>query len=403
MYYMCKMSGRIAPLVAVLSWFAVGVSPSAAEPAVTGIRIGEHVALTRFVVDITESVEYRIFVLPDPYRVVVDLPEVRWRLAPARGMQGGGLIDRFRFGMYRPGTSRVVLDVAAPVEVYRSFVLPPQGNSAYRFVIDLKATSRAAFLAAVRAARPLAGQPRPVPRPRAKSRSDDDQIVVVIDPGHGGIDPGTTSMHGRFEKDIVLAVGLELRRKLAATGRYKVVMTRTRDRFLRLRDRVKVARRAGADLFLSIHADAIAQDSVRGATVYTLSEQGSDAEADALAAKENKSDLIAGIDLKQHSDDVANILIDLAQRDTMNRSAQFVQQLLPALGKRVRLRTKPHRSAGFRILKAPDVPAALIELGYLSNASDERLLTSRDGQSLMAAAMAEAIDRYFKTIRSSRR
>ena len=400
---MCNMRGRIAPVAAVLTWLAVGVLPAAAEPAVTGIRIGEHVDLTRFVVDTTESVDYRIFVLPDPYRVVVDLPELRWRLAPARGMRGGGLIQRFRFGLYRPGTSRVVLDVAAPVEVYRSFVLAPQGNSGYRFVIDLKETSRSSFLAAVRAARPLAGQPTPVPRPQARAKTENDKIVVAIDPGHGGIDPGTISIHGRFEKDIVLAVGLALRAKLVASGRYKVAMTRSRDRFLQLRDRVKVARRAGADLFLSIHADAIAQGTVRGATVYTLSEQGSDAEADALAARENKSDVIAGVDLERHTDDVASILIDLAQRDTMNRSALFVQQLLPALGERVRLRTKPHRSAGFRILKAPDVPAALIEMGYHSNPSDERLLTSKDGQSLMAAAMAEAIDRYFKTIRSSRR
>ena len=400
---MFGMSKRVAPLGACLAWLLLIISPLAAAPEVTGVRIGEHVAMTRFVVDLTEAVKYRIFVLPDPYRVVVDLPNLRWRLAPVRGQQGGGLIQRFRYGLYQPGTSRLVLDVGAPVEIHRAFVLPPQGKFAYRFVIDLKRTSRAKFLAAAEMSRRMARQPRPPPRPQAPAKRKNGPPVIVIDPGHGGVDPGTISTRGLFEKDVVLAVGLALRRRLAATGRYKVVMTRTEDRFLRLKGRVKVARRAGADLFVSIHADAVAQRSVRGATVYTLSEQASDREAEALAAKENKSDVIAGVDLERHGDDVANILIDLAQRDSMNRSARFAEMLLPALAKRVGLRTKPHRSAGFRILKAPDVPAVLIEMGYLSNPNDERLLTSRDGQAQMARAIAEAIDRYIKTIQSTRR
>ena len=359
--------------------------------------------MTRFVIDLSESVEHSIFVLADPYRVVIDLPETEWRVSRAVANASAGLVQRYRFGLYRAGISRLVLDAAAPVQVHRAFVLPPQGNFAYRFVIDLKRTDRNSFLksagspvgklAAVRPAKPL---PKVPPR-------RPDRPVIVLDPGHGGVDPGTIGAGGTYEKTVVLKVAKEIRRRLTASGRYQVVMTRNRDVFVRLHARVKIAREADADLFLSIHADAINQRKVRGATVYTLSEKASDAEAGALAAKENKADVIAGVDLNVHNDDVANILIELAQRDTMNRSARFATILVPSLKKNVRVRAKPHRSAGFRVLKAPDVPSVLIELGYLSNRDDEKLLNSQAGRTAIAKAIAAAVSRYFEVVHSGNR
>jgi N-acetylmuramoyl-L-alanine amidase len=218
----------------------------------------------------------------------------------------------------------------------------------------------------------------------------------MIDPGHGGVDPGAMSRSGVWEKNIVLAFARELRRGLLATGQFRVLMTRDRDVFVRLRNRIAIARRAGADLFISVHADSIRNSRVRGTSVYTLSERASDKEADTLAHKENKSDLIAGVDLKKQSDDVVNILIDLAQRETMNESAVFARKLVNELGKTRKMLRNTHRFAGFAVLKAPDIPSVLVELGYLSNRSDERLLTNPKKRRSLARAMARAVQEYFE-------
>jgi N-acetylmuramoyl-L-alanine amidase len=192
-----------------------------------------------------------------------------------------------------------------------------------------------------------------------------------------------------------LAFSKELRRQLQATGKFEVRLTRARDVFLRLRDRIARARAVGADLFLSIHADSIRNPRVRGTSVYTLSERASDKEAASLARKENKSDLIAGLDLNEQSNEVANILIDLAQRETMNESTVFARQLVTEMAKVRRMLRNTHRFAGFAVLKAPDIPSVLIELGYLSNRSDEKLLRDRGHRRRMAAAITRAIGLYF--------
>lgn len=222
-----------------------------------------------------------------------------------------------------------------------------------------------------------------------------DKMLVMIDPGHGGIDPGAISPRGTWEKHIVLAHAKELRRQLRRTGRYRVRMTRERDVFIRLRDRIAIARKAGADLFVSLHADSIASPRVRGASVYTLSERASDKEAAALAAKENKSDLIAGVDLNERPDEVVNILIDLAQRETMNESAVFAKILVGELGKTRKMLRNTHRFAGFAVLKAPDIPSVLVELGYLSNRYDERLLRNPAKRTQMVSSIVLAVDKYF--------
>lgn len=385
--------------VAALCVLLAGLSTGFAKPVVTGVRTGEQAAMTRFVLDIDAPVEFRIFTLPDPYRVVIDLPEVEWRV-PARMNGASGVIKGLRFGLFSPGVSRVVLDVARPVEVNRAFLLPPQGAYSYRFVVDLAVIDEARFRQTARLATPPAAILRPALAADKLGRRPDGKRVVAIDPGHGGIDPGTIGASGVAEKTITLAIARELRRRLAATGRYHVVLTRERDIFVRLRDRVAKARKAGAELFLSLHADSIENRRLRGSSVYTLSEEASDAEAAALAAKENKADIIAGIDFQGVSEEVANILIDLAQREAKDSAARFANRVLvPALAKAGKVLRKSHRRAGFAVLKAPDVPSVLIEMGYLSNRQDEHTLTNAARRKKLIAAIAGAVDTYFKSLK----
>ncbi|EME67768.1 N-acetylmuramoyl-L-alanine amidase, partial [Paramagnetospirillum caucaseum] len=217
----------------------------------------------------------------------------------------------------------------------------------------------------------------------------------VIDPGHGGVDPGATGVSGTYEKHITLAMARELKTMLERNGRYRVHLTRDRDVFIRLRERIAIARAQGADLFLSLHADAVQNPQIRGLSVYTLSRTASDSEAQALAEKENKADLIAGIDLTHESVDVANILIDLAQRETMNRSAGFAAELVDEVGQEMDLLGNTHRFAGFAVLKAPDVPAVLVEMGYLSNESEEKLLRQPQYRARLAKSVVKAVERFF--------
>ena len=222
--------------------------------------------------------------------------------------------------------------------------------------------------------------------------------IIAVDAGHGGVDPGTIGYSKTYEKHVTLAMARELKKQLEATGRYKVVLTRDRDIFLRLRDRVKVARQAGADLFISVHADSIQNRKTRGLSVYTLSEKASDKEAAKLAAKENKADVIAGIDLTAESPDVTNILLDLAQRETMNQSARFAKELVGELRREVHLLPNTHRFAGFAVLKAPDMPSVLVEAGFLSNRQDERNLTTPQYRQKLAQAIVRGVDRHFTGI-----
>lgn len=390
----------VAAAAIAAAWYVV---PAAAAPQVTGVRVGVYPAKTRIVLDVSGAVKFSSFVLPKPYRVVIDMSEVTWS-PKLRNPPKGGLVTGMRFGLFKPGSSRVVLDSIGPVRVAKAFVIPPsKSNRAHRIVLDIARTSKAAFLMAYK---------RPDPRPVAKSappaqaslplpfkrkpKPADRKKLIVIDPGHGGVDPGAMSRSGVWEKHIVLAFAKDLRRGLLATGKFDVKLTRNRDVFIRLRNRIAIARRANADLFISVHADSIGNRKVRGTSVYTLSERASDKEAGALAQKENKSDLIAGVDLNEQSNDVVNILIDLAQRETMNESAVFARKLVDELGKTRRMLRNTHRFAGFAVLKAPDIPSVLVELGYLSNRSDERMLRNPQQRRRMASAMTRAIDAYFE-------
>lgn len=368
---------------------------NAKEPAlVLGTRLGEHPDRTRFVVELSDPVQVRVFTLTDPYRVVMDMPEVLWRMPDVVRPSGKGAVKSYRYGLFRKGNSRFVIDLNKPVRVGEPRIYPPQGALGFRLVLDLYPTTSEAFLAssgwpgdrALGSATPQAAALAALPAKR----------VIVIDAGHGGVDPGARGAGGLTERDVVLAVARTLRDALEATGHYTVQLTRDNDVYIPLRERVQIARAAHGDLFLSLHADANDHRDISGASIYTLSEEASDREAAILAEKENMSDVIAGVNLAGENSPVASILIDLAQRDTLNRSARFAQTALENLGAATALQHKsPHRSAGFAVLKAPDVPAVLVELGYLSNPEDEAKMTSDAWRLRVAAALVTAINKHF--------
>jgi N-acetylmuramoyl-L-alanine amidase len=287
--------------------------------------------------------------------------------------------------------------VAGPFLIDKAFVLEPRDDQPARLVVDLVPTDEKTFQAKLKETKlPEQASAGSMTLPEPPVRAPDAKPVVVLDPGHGGIDPGTSSADGVTEKEVVLAFAKSLKAKLEATGRYEVYLTREDDTFLPLRERVEFAQKKGAGLFLSIHADYFPQqtDKATGATVYTLSEQASDEEAKELAAKENFSDALAGIALPSDSDEVvANILIDLAQRETQNRSTVFARSIVGELAGN--LHTKKLRSAGFRVLKAPDIPSVLLEIGFLSNPDDEKHLVSDAWRDRMGDSLVEAIDGYF--------
>jgi N-acetylmuramoyl-L-alanine amidase len=371
---------------------------AAAAPEVKDLRIGIRDNSTRFVIDLNQKVEPRIFGLPDPFRIVIDLPEVDFTLPSSRLSASGGLVERLRYGLFRPGTSRLVLDLRNSAKVAKSFTLPPDGAKPWRLVIDLAPTDRAGFIAAMRPTPPVSGgQAQPVPPLRTEPVKRAIP-VVVLDAGHGGVDPGAIGASGVFEKDIVLAYAKEIKRQLEAGGRIKVVLSRERDIFLPLRERVQTARRAEASLFLSLHVNSHESRSISGFSAYTLSEKASDAEAQALAAKENKADVIGGLNLGTYSDDVQNILIDFAQAKTNELSVRFARDIMvKEVSQSARLVKRPWRSAGFAVLKAPDVPSVLIELGYVTNRQEERKLKDANYRRALSASIARSVVRYLET------
>ncbi len=266
-------------------------------------------------------------------------------------------------------------------------------------MLDLVVTDRQSFLHTIALDNQMARAELPpsAALPPGRAATGDSRPLVVLDPGHGGIDTGTRAPSGELEKDIVLDFAQRLRDRIEKRGKYRVLMTRADDTFIPLGDRVRIARNAGAALFVSIHADSLPhrEGDAQGATVYTLSETATDSESARLAEKENRADVIAGVDLKAEPDDVAGILIDLAQRETKTFSVQFAHTLVNDLKGATRLHKEPLKSAGFRVLKAPDVPSVLVELGYVSNKEDLQSLLSNGWRDRTADAVAQAIDSYF--------
>jgi N-acetylmuramoyl-L-alanine amidase len=365
-------------------------------PAATDVRLGGDGTQTRFVMDLDRSIDLHVFTLADPYRLILDIPQVTFQLPPHAGDDGRGLIKAFRYGLVMPGGSRMVFDLTKPVRVDKAFVVDPAAGAPARLVLDLVATDRDSFLRNIALDEKLARN-EPPPVGAAPAVSTDPRPLIVLDPGHGGIDTGTRAPNGECEKDIVLDVAKRLRERIEKSGKYRVLMTRTDDTFVPLADRVQIARKAGAALFVSIHADSLPhkEGDAEGATVYTLSDTPSDPQAARLAEEENRSDVIAGVDLKDEPDDVAGILLDLAQRETKTFSVQFAHKLVGDMKATTRLHKEPIKSAGFRVLRAPDVPSVLIELGYVSNKHDLQSLDSDSWRDRTADSIASAVNDYF--------
>jgi N-acetylmuramoyl-L-alanine amidase len=378
-----------------------------AMPAATEVRVTGAEGSARVVIDVSEPVKFHVFTLQNPDRVVVDLKDAVWRLL-ARPDRGAGPVRRVRTGQFNDDDARLVLDLTGPVLVREAFMMAATGT---HIVVVLGATRGGAMAAmAVAPPVPLPEEPAPVlnppalvgtvPPPLPGTKPARSLAIVVIDAGHGGDDPGAIATNGKHEKDLTLAAARDLRDALEASGRFTVYLTREDDRFLSLVERVEVARARGAELFISLHCDALDDASVRGATIYTVSETASDAEAQSFAAKENSSDAKFGADLiaASYDPETAEILIDLTRRDTMNASSRFAALLGAEVGRVATLRRNSHRYAGFRVLKAPDVPSVLFEMGYLSNKKDLAMLATPKERRKLMASVARAIERYFERV-----
>ena len=388
---------------------AVGTIPisSTGGASASAVHLESTGNTSKLIFDLSEPVDARAFPLASPDRVIVELPEIAFRVAPLLpsppGRRGrdenasgpGSLVTSYRFGQFAPGHSRIIIDLSAPARVVRAETQPGTDAIPARLVIELAPTDRQSFETAAAAANVFglsAKKPQSFAQPAPAASN---KPVIVLDPGHGGIDLGASSAHGDIEKDIVLDFATALAAKLEAQGRYKVVLTRGADIFIPLADRVQIAREANAALFVSIHADTLRESHVQGATVYTVSERASDAEAAKLADKENQADAAAGMVGSEDVAEVQDILQDLTRRETKAYSHVFSRTLVALWKNAGQLNKNPQRSAGFRVLKALDVPSVLLELGYLSNEKDLANLVSPDWREKAATTLAKAIDAFF--------
>ena len=365
---------------------AVAVAAETGRPAtsdVLAVRLGGDAAETRIVIDLTRPTSGRIEADADtPNRMILDLKGVS-----ARGVlqgRGQGLVRAWTFDQTL-GSARLQLDLAANADVERRFLIPPADGSAnYRYVLDIVAHPGAARTPAVAAplSAPVALNDAAPPLRLRK--------IIVIDAGHGGKDPGASGTDSH-EKDVTLAAARALKARLERTGRYQVVMTRDSDVYVPLDTRVQIARKAGADLFLSLHADSGPDPTIHGATVYTLSERGGDRVGYVL----NRHDWFLQPTAVGGDQQVGRILLDLSQRSTRNRSALFAQTLIQRVGDRAPLMQRSHRDADYFVLLAPDVPAALLEMGFITNPDDEARLNDADDRAALMDEVAGAIDAYF--------
>ncbi len=402
----------------------------AANGVVKDLRLFQVGNETRIILDISAEVPYRAFVLNNPMRLVVDLPLLEWQ-APMNKGDRKRRIKSYRHSVFQQDTRRVVFDLNTPVVISKSSRLPPDAGRPWQYIFDLKQVNAVQFQSAISRVvtgggasadatqgtrdeankktlqKPTETLEKKTPLNEAMPAMETAPVLtadkpkkkplIVIDAGHGGVDPGALAANGVYEKNITLNTAKKLRDALLATGRYRVYMTRDRDIYIKLPQRVAIARKQGADMFISLHADTIMRPGVQGSSVYTLSDTASDAETAKLAERENAVDSLVNVDVGDVDQDVADILIDLVTRDTMNQSKVLAQTVVSTFHKHgVRtLPERPHRSAGFAVLKAPDVPSVLIEMGYLSNRSEANLLITAAHQQKIAQAIVAVVDRFF--------
>lgn len=384
----------------------------------------------------------KVFVLDKPDRLVVDVPAFASSGSALPSSYKNGLISKLRTGRFNASTSRIVFDLKEKITVQDRqeksgrlvITIAPEGREEEK---ERSSSPTLGFLFNSKVEKPQVETPKPgkdqidpheesardKPEPKSepkrkadkkkpepekaeepakpkkkkadKKSSKNAKPVIVIDPGHGGIDPGASGASGAVEKMVVLEYAQALKTRLMKSGHYQVYLTRDHDQFIMLRKRVEIARKAQGDIFISLHADS-APGAVRGLSVYTVSEKASDEEAEKLAARENKADVLAGVNLTNERPDVAGILISLAERDTKNRSAALADILVTSLDDQVHLLPDSHRFAGFAVLKAPDIPSVLIEIGFLSNPQEEKLIKSKAYRDKVIHGITAGIDSYFK-------
>lgn len=397
------MKGLVRQVLATAVIFccAFSAADSAAASGITSMRIGQGVGSVRIVFDADRKFDYKVFLLNEPKRLVIDTFDVKVSPEIEKYVDKNNLVTKTRLGSVGTDGIRIVFDLQKPAIVKKAFMLAPQSNFGWRFVIDVSIASEREFSSKVGSKYALSNEnsfagsySSSSSKSSSKAKTVNKKKIIVLDPGHGGKDPGAIGYSGVYEKNITLAMAKELKVILEKEG-YKVHLTRSTDIFIPLRDRVKIARKYNADLFISIHADSAVNRSAKGLSVYTLSETASDKEAAALAERENKADVVAGLNLLEHSKEVSDILINLAQRETMNRSSEFASFMVQEMRKSVKLRDNTHRFAGFAVLKAPDVPSVLLEMGYLSNRTEERLLKQKDYRRKLAVSTSKAVEKYF--------
>jgi N-acetylmuramoyl-L-alanine amidase len=405
-------------LMALALWLIASASAVAAGPnlaAISGVRIGENAGQTRFVLDFDRAVDYSLTIMANPYRAVITLPAVQWQLLPGVGRSGRGLVQNFRYGAWQKDSFRLVLELNGPAKAMAVRWLPPGAdNKAHRLVLDLQKINAADFKAqnfgAYQPAEVVATKP-PAPKPAPSNQAASapampeppkpvEYKTIVVDAGHGGVDPGAIGIRDSYEKNITLAVAQELAASLRRNPQYRVILTRERDVFVPLAERRQIARNAKADLFISIHADHHTNRATRGASVYTLSEKASDAESAKLAEQENKADLLGGLENLSDNEAVSNILLDLVQQETVGHASLFGSLLVRKFSQdpAIEVLSNPLRSAGFVVLRSPDVPSVLVELGFLSNAQDESALNRPEYRRRLAMGLVLAVDAYFAKI-----
>lgn len=362
-------------------------------------NIAGDTASTRFFLDFDRNLNVKTTYMNKPNRIIIDLDEAVFNLGAENTLEPRGLISAVQFGRISKGRSRIVLTLSAPVEIIKSSLKQRLDEETYRFLLDMDSTDDATYanLLIEQNTKSQSTGNLAVKGDRvAPVQKKEGRFTIVIDPGHGGIDGGAVGKNGAKEKDIVFSFAQILRDKLQAVGPFDVLMTRDEDKFLSLRDRLEFSRRSKADLFLSLHADSLRQKFVRGSTIYTLSKKASDQLSARLAESENSVDLVGGLAIEEEFEAVADILVDLTTSETKRFSRRFSSLLVKNLGSEIRLIKNPQRSAAFGVLKAPEVPSVLLELGYLSNVEDERLLQSPEFKAKAGQAIAQSVLDFFK-------
>ncbi len=380
----------------LVGWGMAFAAENTGPVLAVGSRLEAAADHSRLVFELSGPVKASAHPSTNPARIVVDLPEVAFRIDPKEGRAPANsrLIKSFRYGQFAPGRSRVVIDLAAPARIIKAE--SESAGEGATLAIELAPATQAQFDAAAAESAAALARSEPASTETAPLfGAPSDKLVVAIDPGHGGVDMGASGKHGEQEKAIVFEFARALAAKIEAGGRLKAVLTRNEDIFLPLSERVRIAHANNAALFLSIHADTLAEGHVAGATVYTVSAKASDAEAAKIAEKENLADQAAGLDRKEDAEQVGDILFELTQRETRAFSAQFSQMLISHWKEAGSLNKNPARSAGFVVLKSYDLPSVLLELGYLSSEKDLARLTSPEWRERAAGKTAEAIEAFF--------